>query len=166
MPGDFEIRKLPQSKWKDYREIRLEGLKNDPEAFASSYEEELEFGEDVWKRRMPNVIFALVNGITAGVITCIAGHREKVKHTSDIFGFYVRKEYRNRGIGSMLLEAAISNIREDPEVKKINLSVSSTQVAAISLYQKTGFVKVGEATDQFLVNGKFSNEVFMELMLL
>ncbi len=165
MNDTIQIERFPESRWEEYREIRLEGLKTDPEAFASSYGEELEFSKDVWLKRLQNAIFATIGGRAAGVITCITGHRTKVKHTSDINGFFVRGEYRNRGIGTMLLNAAIAAIKDNPEVRKINLSVSSTQKSAISLYLKTGFVKIGEATDQFLVNGKFSNEVFMELFI-
>lgn len=165
MPGDFEIRKLPQSRWRDYRKIRLEGLKNDPQAFASSYEEEVEFAADVWVKRVHNAIFALIDDVPVGVITYIIPQRRKVKHTSDINGFYVSSEYRHRGIGTALLRKAISMIREVPGIRKVNLSVSATQIPAISMYYREGFVKVGEARDQFNVDGKFSNEVYMELFL-
>lgn len=165
LSDEIRIDSLSASQWEIYRDIRLEGLKNDPEAFASSYEEEAEFGEDVWIRRIPNAIFAFSGNNVVGVISCTSSNRMKVRHTYDINGFYVRKEYRNRGVGMMLLEGAISFIRENPQIRKINLSVSSTQSQAISLYLKMGFVKIGEATDQFLVNGRFSNEIFMELML-
>lgn len=161
----IEISRLPESRWEEYRELRLEGLKNDPGAFASSYEEEVKFDKEIWINRIPNVLFALENGKPVGLITFIVGSRIKVKHTADIFGFYVKEKYRNMGIGTALVRKAISVIRENPAVRKINLSVSSTQEAAISLYRKEGFIEIGKGRDQFHVDGRYLDEIYMELML-
>ena len=51
----IEIKKLPPSRWKDFRDLRLEALQNEPLAFASSYEEEKKFTQDEWKRRIKKI---------------------------------------------------------------------------------------------------------------
>ncbi len=37
---------LSPERWKEYADLRLEALKNDPLAFGSSYEEELQLREE------------------------------------------------------------------------------------------------------------------------
>jgi hypothetical protein len=43
----IEIKKLDASRWQEYRDLRLESLQNDPQAYGSSYEEEKDKPEDI-----------------------------------------------------------------------------------------------------------------------
>ncbi len=47
------LRKVGPEDWEKFRDIRLEALKRDPQAFAaSSYDYESSFGELEWKERL------------------------------------------------------------------------------------------------------------------
>lgn len=70
----IEIKKLPPSRWKDFRDLRLEALQTDPLAFASSYEEEKNLTQDEWKRRINNSLFALSSDKPIGMIVYIIDH--------------------------------------------------------------------------------------------
>src|SRR6266480_4426815 len=59
----YEIHTLPRSindaeKWSQLRDklkiLRLRSLQEDPEAFSSTYAEEVKFSNEVWEKRMTN----------------------------------------------------------------------------------------------------------------
>ena len=73
-------------------ELRLRALKTDPIAFGSSYEEEENFTEAEWQRRMENALFALSDGKPVGTLTYLFNNRVKTKHIARIFGVYARSK--------------------------------------------------------------------------
>jgi ribosomal protein S18 acetylase RimI-like enzyme len=162
----IEIKKLPDNRWKDYRDLRLEALMSDPTAFGSSYEEEIILPDEEWVNRINNVLFAILNNKLIGMIVYIFNKGLKIKHIANIYGVYVKKEYRNQGIGKKLLENAISLILTNKNIMKINLSVNPQQVAAVKLYEKYGFESVGVLKNDLLIEGKFYDEAVMEKYIL
>lgn len=159
------VRKLPASRWKEYRDLRLEALKTDPIAFGSSYEEEVKLSKEEWKRRVKDVLFALSENKPVGMIVFRFQSKIKTKHIANIYGVYVKKEYRGRGIGSKLLESAIMAIKKDKNIIKIDLNVNPKQKSAATLYKKYGFKTIGILKKDLHVNGKFYDEMVMEKML-
>ena len=87
-------------------ELRLQGLRLSI-AFGSSYEEEENFTQVEWQRRMANALFALSDDKPVGTITYIFNSKVKTKHIARIYGVYVYSDYRGRGIGKKLLERAL-----------------------------------------------------------
>ena len=92
----IEIKKLSESRWKDFKDLRLESLKTEPAAFGSSYEEEIRLSKKEWKRRINNSLFACLNEKPIGMILYIFNKKIKTNHIANIFGVYVKKEYRGR----------------------------------------------------------------------
>ena len=161
----IEIKKISDDRWKDYRDLRLEALKNDPVAFGSSYEEEIKLSNAEWKKRIKNVLFALSNDKPVGMIAYAFQNKLKTKHIANIFGVYVKKEYRGKAIGEKLIERAISSIRKNKSIIKIDLTVNPNQKAAVKLYKKYGFKTVGRLEKGLFVNGKFYDELIMEKLV-
>ena len=157
-----EIKKLPSNRWKDYRDLRLEALKNDPIAFGSSYEEEIKISREKWKKKIKNVLFALSDDEPIGMIVYIFDNKLKTRHIANIFGVYVKKEHRGKGIGKKLVENAISLIRKNKNIIKINICVNPKQKSAVKLYEKYGFKSIGTLKNDLYVNGKFCDELIME----
>ena len=157
-----EIKKLSADRWKDYRSLRLEALKNDPTAFGSSYGEEMKLSEKEWKRRMKNTLFALSDNKPIGMIVYVFQKKAKIKHIANIFGVYVKREFRNRGIGKNLIESALLLIKENRNIIKINLNVNPRQKSALKLYKKYGFKTIGTLKKDLYINGRFYDELIME----
>jgi len=158
----IEIKKLPTNRWKDYRELRIEALKSDPAAFSSSHVEEQKLSITEWKRRMNNVLFALDEDKPIGMMVYVFLKLKKIKHVTNIYGVYVKKEYRTQGIGKQLLENVLTKINQNKNIIKINLHVNPKQKAALQLYKKFGFKKIGTLKKDICVNGKFYDEIIME----
>lgn len=159
------IRKLPAERWREYRALRLESLKNDPSAFGASLEEEQNLPEEAWKKRMPNVLFALSDGVPVGTTTYVFETQMKFRHIAEIYGFYVSPGYRGRGIGTRLLEAALTRIRRKRGIMKVKLEANAEQLAAIGVYKRAGFVVAGKFEKDMKVGRRFYARVFMEKIL-
>ena len=159
---NVEVKNLSPDRWKDYRDLRLEALKSDPTAFGTSYEEEVTLTEDTWQRRAENVLFAMFNDKPIGMVVYIFNDRLKTKHIANIFGMYVAKEYRNRGLANKLITSVISLIEENKDIRKIKLSVNPEQVYAFRLYIKYGFQCVGTARKEYYIDSRYYDEVLME----
>ena len=140
-----KIQKLPKSRWREYRKIRLEALKKDPNAFCGTYERESAYKEDIWRGRIENALFATLGKSVVGMIVYIPGTRHK--HIANIFGFYVRKSSRNKGYGKMLVERALLLAKKN-SIKKVRLLVASTQKPAIAAYSSCGFNAIKNEKDK------------------
>ena len=159
------IKKLLADRWEDYRDLRLEALKQDPNAFGSSYEEEVILSKDVWEKRIKDVLFALSNNKPIGMIVFIFDKKMKTKHIANIYGVYVKKEYRGLGIGSKLIKSAISKIMKNKTIIKIKLKVNPKQKAAVNLYMKFGFTVAGRLKKELIVNSRFYDDLIMEKII-
>ena len=80
------------------------------------------------------------------------------------YSITVKKKFWNMGIGSIVTKEAIK-YAESVNVKNITLSVRSENCAAIGIYEKYGFEKTGIRKNYFCVDGKFDDEIFMQLQL-
>lgn len=61
---------------------------------------------------------------------------------ADIMNIVVKKNYRNQGIGTLLLESLIS-LAKRLNLNSLSLEVSEENLPAIHLYQKFGFESLG-----------------------
>lgn len=161
----IEITKLSPNQWGLYRDLRLEALRSDPIAFGSSFEEEVVLPKEVWLNRIPNALFAFIEGKPVGLITWRREDRIKIRHTAYINSMYVTGKFRSQGIGCKLMNAAIDSIKVSHGILKIRLSVIAPQVAAFKLYTGFGFTPIGTAKKELFVNERYYDEILMEKML-
>jgi ribosomal protein S18 acetylase RimI-like enzyme len=158
----LEIGRLPADRWEDYRDLRLEALGSEPRAFGSSPEDETSLTEGEWKRRIGSTLFALQAGKPIGMIVILFNDRPKTRHVANVFGFYVSRGHRGKGIGTKLLDGALRLAREDGRIVKVSLTVNPEQRAAVELYKRAGFVVVGRMRDELKVGRRFFDELMME----
>jgi RimJ/RimL family protein N-acetyltransferase len=162
---NIEIKRLDVNRWQDCRDLRLEALKNEPVAFSSSYEEEQVRPETFWQDSVKLFLFALADHQLVGMAGIFQNNRIKTNHFVEIFGVYVKKEFRGQGTGKRLIEAALAEIQKLPGVKKVKIGVNPTQKTAAHIYKKFGFKEAGRFKKDVYVNGKFYDELFLEKFL-
>ncbi len=159
----LKITKLPPSRWKEYRDLRLEALRGDPTAFGSSFEDEVNLAEDEWRRRIKNTLFAMSDDdAPIGMIVCLFNDRPKTRHIADIVGVYVSADHRGQGVGTRMLNHVLSLIRSEKRIVKVKLAVNPEQRAAVRLYEKAGFLVTGRTKKELKVGHKFFDMLFME----
>ncbi|MEJ2506038.1 MAG: GNAT family N-acetyltransferase [Ignavibacteriaceae bacterium] len=161
----IEIKKLSAKRWRDLRDLRLEALLNSPTAFGSSAEEEKLFKANEWKKRINNSIFATFNDKPVGIAVFIINEKIKTKHIANIYGIFVKKEFRGKGIGKKLINGTLKIISQNKSVSKIKLAVNPEQNAAVDLYKQFGFKVAGKLKNELRIDGKFYDELIMEKII-
>jgi len=81
-------------------------------------------------------IVAETDGEIAGFITGVF-----LFDNADIYSIAIAEQYRKKGIGAMLLKSFFDTL--PTEVEAVGLEVRESNSAAISLYEKNGFERVG-----------------------
>lgn len=78
------------------------------------------------------------------------------------FGISIAKDFRNQGIGTLLMKLILSEAKKKLKgMKIITLGVFANNPRAIGLYEKFGFRKYGSLPKGILHRGKFVDEYFM-----
>ena len=160
----MEIRQLSSSDAGKYWDLRLEALKQAPEAFLTSY-------EDAIKRENPiaqvarnftdeeNYTYGAFEGDELiGVVTLLQEKAEKIKHRANIYAMYVTPKKQGIGVGNALLTEAINKAKTIEVIEKINLSVVATNEAAKKLYSSLGFKVYGLEEKAMKVNGVYLDD--------
>ncbi len=92
-------------------------------------------------------------------------HVQATRHGFGEIGMAVAREWRGRGVGSLLMVAAIDWARERG-LHKLSLSVFVHNEAAIALYRKFGFVEEGRRRKHYRrASGELWDAIEMGLLL-
>ncbi len=165
------ISKLPPARWREARALRLDALKDEPAAFASSYEDELAFSDDLWIGRLESAyaragnmtLFADADAALVGMAGANWSAKAKLRHVAEIYGVYVAPGQRSKGIATALMRPLLDELRAIGHIEKVKLEVNSEARAAIRLYEKLGFKRVGTARRELKVDGRYFDLQCMEL---
>ncbi len=153
-----------------FQALRLRGLLECPEAFASSHEEEVGTPPAEIERRLkPKPDSAIIGAFREGELVALTGvQREgmtKLAHKAFIWGVYVAPEARGYGVGSKVVSQALNYAAETLGVRQVNLGVNTKNTAAVALYSKLGFVQYGLERGFLLVAGELHDEYQMVCLL-
>ncbi len=89
----MEIRLVTAQDAEAYRQLRLEGLQTNPEAFGSSFEEERDMALELFASRLEAqgsfTFGAFDQDELFGVATLVQESKMKLKHKASIFAVYV-----------------------------------------------------------------------------
>lgn len=155
-----------------YRELRLEALKEFPANFSSSYEENKAKDMAYWEgflrlaqnKNKEIMIMAYVNGEMVGMGTIFWDDKAKICHIGNMVAIYVKKTFQGKGIGYELASRLISEAKTIRHLKKIKLEVNKENVPAFELYKKLGFDVIGTAKQEIFSEGKYYDNILMELL--
>ncbi len=165
----MKFRCLTPSDAKDYQDIRLKGLKNNPEAFGSSYEEEKDQPVEKYMLRFQSndsyTFGAFEDAQLVGVITLFKERLHKLRHRATIVAMYVSPDKRGLGIGKTLMIEAIKVAKDLKGVEQIYLTVVTTNEPAKNLYVSLGFDVFGIEKKALKVDSTYFDEEHMVLFL-
>ncbi len=168
--GTVEIRALGADDAGAFRAVRLRALRDHPEAFGSSFEEERALPEDEAARRFraawieSGMMFgAVADGRLVGVTGLARSPRAKQRHRAGIRSVYVAPEARGRGVARALLTVAIRQARAWGDIEVLELSVAVENLSARRLYAAAGFRTCGIDRWALKVGGR---DVDLALMVL
>ncbi|MBM7621158.1 RimJ/RimL family protein N-acetyltransferase [Bacillus tianshenii] len=163
----MDIRKLGRSDAESYFALRLEALQQNPEAFASSYEEESVRSPEVYGNRLEGessyTYGAFDEGNLIGMVSLVLEEKLKMKHRANIYAVYVTGAKRGTGVAKRLMNVAIEQAKSIEQIKQVYLTVSSGNEPAKRLYQSLGFECYGKDKRALNVNGSYLDEDLMVL---
>jgi len=161
MREDFLLRRLDRSDAAPYPAIRLEALREHPEAFGASYEEEAAQPVAAYERRV--MIGEVCGGFVAGTLMGIARFSIEVgakrRHIGLLTGMYVRPPARGSGLASALVDAVVA--AATGRVELLRLAATAGNERALRLYRRHGFEIYATEPRALKLGDRYFDEVLM-----
>jgi ribosomal protein S18 acetylase RimI-like enzyme len=160
------IRRLSPADLSIYRRIRLGGLRESPAAFGSSYAEEARRPRRAFASRLEQtpgkwMFGAFEDQRLVGVLNLVRETKAKEKHKAAIYGMYVERRARGKGVGRALLNRALATARRLRGVRQVRLAVVESNEPALRLYESAGFKIYGREESALFVGGRYYAELFL-----
>ena len=164
----ISVRPIASTDWPVYREVRLQALKDSPQAFGGTWQQEALLPEQDWSTRAiasesgqsGRGFFAINKDEVCGLAWCQIS--DSNPHVANIYALWTAPSVRGQGAGRALLEKCIA-WANNKGVRHIRLSVTQDESPAMQLYKSKGFCTVGEP--EFLRPGSDVMTQKMELRL-
>lgn len=162
------FRRLTPNDATAYRALMLEAYAIHPDAFTSEVTEREALPVAWWEKRLDSsptasdVVFAAVeDGQLRGVAGLSFETRKKVSHKATVFGMYVPRTHRNKGIGSGLMNSVLAHAISRPRLLIVQLTVTEGNTEAQALYERMGFVAFGIEPFAVALGNRFVSKVYM-----
>jgi len=136
----------------------------DPGEFCLTVEQERAF---ILQRRDGSRGLLLVAEADGRIIGVAGADRKpcRAERHVVVLGLSVLEAYRGRGLGTQLLGALLDWCREQPGVRRIELSVYARNTVAIALYRKHGFQLEGRRREAVRKGGEWLDVLVMGQVL-
>ena len=167
---EMTIKLLTADDAANYRELRLQALRESPTAFGSSHEFEAALALPEFVARLrplgdpANGVFGAFSnpGRLIGMIGFGRENRPKRAHIGSLYSMYVVPEWRGQRVGAALLDHALSHARQ-LGLRQIVLAVNAENAAARGLYRSRGFRRFGLERDALFIDGRYFDEEHLAL---
>lgn len=143
------IRQLTPKDWNTYQSIRLESLKDSPDSFGSTFEIEAQYSDIEWQDKLDltkrNILaLPLIAELNSKPVGIAWGFIHSNSPTiTRVYQMWVSPDYRGQRIGEALLEEIV-HWSKTKSISGIELSVTTSNEAAINLYKRLGFSSSGK----------------------
>ena len=132
------VQALEPDDWQRKQRLRLRALKEDPQAFGSTYAREEHRGEDDWRTwPHPGVFFvASLDGVDAGIACGWLSNDDP--DATNLISMWVAPEARGRRLAAELVDAVVGWARERGS-SRVELEIAEGNEAAFKAYLRYGF---------------------------
>jgi ribosomal protein S18 acetylase RimI-like enzyme len=141
------VRATTLDDWQAMREVRLQALRDAPDAFASTYAREIAFEPAEWHRRATRdgsfLAFLPDGELPDGELAGQAGGLEEEPGVVELISMFVRPQARGHGVGEALVDAVAAWARTR-NAASVHLWVTETNKPALRLYERCGFTVTSE----------------------
>lgn len=162
MSDTITIERLTPAHVDAFRALRLEALRLFPDFYGTDYGDAVSTTLTTYARRLQHGLLLGAFG-GANLIGCLALDREegpKLQHRAWITSVFVRPDVQRRGIGTRMIETALS-APDARGITQAELYVSEANQTGRRFYEGLGFHVVGRAPRALRVNGQYLDELHM-----
>jgi ribosomal protein S18 acetylase RimI-like enzyme len=163
--SEITVRPLGEEDWQQYRDARLTALRESPEAFVATADEEEAFDEDFWRLRMTRStrLLAERDGSPLGIVSLGRSSDERPQ-TSELFGLWVSPEARGSGVATELVRAGANMARQQGQTQ-LAYWVGSDNGRAVAFASGFGFRPTADRRTMRVRSDDDEDEVAMVLAL-
>jgi diamine N-acetyltransferase len=141
-------------------------LRNTPEVAAGFFSDPplYDFIHQKWlsSAESENLYFIIQNK-SSNQVGWISLTNVSYKHQKGEYGIAILPEYQGRGYAKEASDLLIDYVFNNLPIRKIFLKAFASNVSAIKLYEKLGFIQEGLLHDEFYKAGRFRDVVVMAL---
>jgi ribosomal protein S18 acetylase RimI-like enzyme len=170
--SEMSIRALCAADAAEFSRLRFEALENEPEAFGASPQEHRALTSEGIAKRLGSgsedrnfVLGAFAGDQLIGMTGFYQQEGLKSRHKGHVWGVYVTKMWRGKGIARRLLSDLIERVRGRPEVEQLLLAVAEGQKPAKRVYVSLGFQVYGREPRAIKLGETYVDEDLMVLQL-
>ena len=142
----MEIRRIGIDEWEALRDLRLRALAEDPDAFGMTLDDASGQSETEWRDWIGSPergFFAAIADDGSFVAMVVGSPVDDRPGAAGLFGMWVAPEARRAGIGTALI-GSVEDWARTAGYERVGLGVTMTNTSAIRLYERSGFVDLGE----------------------
>ena len=173
LPAAITIRPVLISDAQSLLHLRLEALRDSPEAFGEDYAYIAAQPYAAWEDQVAHslgdgerVIFvAEAQGDLTGMAGVNRSTMRNSRHSAAVWGVFVQPAWRGQGVATALVRACVDWGLAKGLVT-MRLAVITANPAAIHCYENCGFHSCGVDPKAFFVNGQYYDLMRMTLLLL
>lgn len=132
--------------------------------FMATVEFEENYIDNIKSEVNSNLIVAILDDRIIGAASINSVQKRRLKHVGTL-GIVVKKEFCNKGLGSILINYLIKWSKSNGITKKITLVTRKDNYLAIEVYKKMGFEVEGILRNDNYENGKYYDSLTMGLIL-
>ncbi len=147
----METRLLTEDDAPAYQALRLRALREHPDAFGQSFEEEQTQSLEQVARQLcgglPHsfTLGALVAEQLVGIVTLSRFARRKTRHKAMLGGMYVAPEARGQGVGRALVATVIARAQAMDGLEDLTLAVTVGNPAARAFTSARGLCRMASS---------------------
>jgi ribosomal protein S18 acetylase RimI-like enzyme len=141
------LEQISQANAMTFKAIRLAAILDSPSAFGSTYAKESLLSDADWVKRAADWsshrsigYLAMEEGRACGIAAAFLNEHDPTK--AHVISMWIAPSHRRHGIGGLLIEA-INAWAESRGAQRLELMVTSNNIAALDFYQRIGFSKTG-----------------------
>jgi len=140
------VRRLGVGEWELYKSVRLESLRDSPEAFSSLYEDAVERSEESWVNQVDasavgkdRATFVVLDDGVVGVGALYRDSNDP--DVGELLQVWVNPEKRGGSVAVDLLDGIFVWVRGNGFLR-VKAEVMVSNVRALRFYERFGFVRV------------------------
>jgi RimJ/RimL family protein N-acetyltransferase len=168
--GTVLIRPGRESDAPAYRELRLEALRNHPEAYSADLAASKARPMEYWTGRLRSLgadammVFAVHEDSLIGMCAAFRGDSPKTRHSATLVSVYLQPEWRGMRIADGMIRQCMDWAHAQG-VTIVKLAVTASNAEAIRCYTRCGFTVYGTEPQAICVDGVMQDDILMARLL-